>query len=431
MLKGGGMAEESIVTYLAREQRSFDVEPFNMIDGLVLATLSYLRFESVEGLRVTSPDEIFLRDLIAGPEAVHLLRDGWMRKSPHSTRFLQELSRSARYANMRICLFVDEHVDNAEKQFAAVTFLLDDGRAYVTFRGTDGTMVGWKENFNVVFREFTPAQLAAVSYTSGVASAFPGNLVLIGHSKGGSNAQYAALCVPDQVFERIDMAMNFDGPSFLSDPSPRVEEPRFKKIFHKIVPEGSLFGLLLEEGDNYRVIKSYEKVSRQHEPFSWALKGNDFLYVNDLRKRAKWADGTLNAWMKSRTVEERRVFIDLMYELLSSTEAQTIFELREKMGSTMRSILSASKQLDPERRKLVVETMRKLASVLRVETRKALEDRHDVKKAQRAERRAEHRAELQAERIAELQALQQADAQKASWTEMLIMQDAKSSSNGA
>ena len=419
------MAEECLVTYLTREQRGFDVEPFNKVDGLVLATLSYLRFECVDGLRVTSTNEILLRDIVSGPEGEALLRDGWMKKSPHSSEFLRKLVESKRYANTRVCLFVDEHVNVAEKQFAAVTFLLGDSRAYVTFRGTDGTMIGWKENFNVVFREFTPAQLAAVSYTSGVASAFPGRLVLIGHSKGGSNAQYAALCVPDQVFDRIDMTLNFDGPSFLSDPSPRVNDPRFVEVFHKIVPEGSLFGLLLEEGDNYRVIRAYEKVSRQHEPFSWALDGNDFLYVSDLKKRAKWADGTLNAWMKSRTVEERRVFIDLIYELLSSTNAHTIFELRDKMGPTMKSVLSASRQLEPEHRKLVAETMRKLASVLRVETRKALEDRHDAKKARRAERRAEHRAELQAERIAELQALQQAESQTASWAELLNIQDSK------
>lgn len=383
------MAEETIVDYLVREQRSFAEEPFNMVDGLVLATLSYLKFEENETLRVTSADAVLLHDVLTHTDRETLLRIGWMKGSPHTPAFLDALVASRRFRSTRVCLYVDEHVDNAEKQFSAVTFLLGDGRAYIAFRGTDGTMVGWKENFNIIFREFTPAQLAAVSYTSGVASAFDGPLVLIGHSKGGSHAQYAALCVPDQVFDRIDMTLNFDGPSFLSDPSPRVDDPRFIETFHKIVPEGSLFGLLLEEGTNYRVIGANAAVSRQHEPFSWLIEGNDFHYVNDLRKRAKWADGTLNAWMKSRTVEERRVFIDLIYDLLRSTNAQTIFELRDRLGSNIHTVMNASKKLDPATREMVAETMRKLVIALRVETRKALEARHDARKAQRAARKSE------------------------------------------
>lgn len=387
------MSTESIVDYLKREQRPFCAEPFNMVDGLVLATLSYLRFESNETLNVTSAETVPLREVIEGTDRETLLRDGWMKGSAYTDAFLQALLDSRRYRSARVCLYVDEHIDNSEKQFSAVTFRLGDGRSYVAFRGTDGTMVGWKENFNIMHREFTPAQLTAVSYTSGVASAFEGRLVLIGHSKGGSSAQYAALCVPQQVFERIDMTLNFDGPSFLSDPSPRVSDPRYVSTFHKIVPEGSLFGLLLEEGDNYHVIAATEKMRHCHEPFSWVVEGTGFHHVGNLSRRAKWADGTLNAWMKSRTIEERRAFIDLIYELLSVTKAQTIFELRDKLGENLNLLVREARKLDPERRKLVSATMGKLAEVLRIETRKALEERHDAKKAQRAERKNARRTQ--------------------------------------
>lgn len=373
------MLGSTIVEYLVRERRTFSEEPFNLVDGLVLATLSYLKFESCETLKVTSPEAVSLREVITGTTRDELLRMGWMKHSAYTESFLAEVVDSPRYRDISVCLYADEHVDNAEKQFSAVTFLPGDGRAYLVFRGTDGTMVGWKENFNIVFREFTPAQLTGVSYASGVASAFDERLVLIGHSKGGSHAQYAALCVPDKVFDRIDMTINFDGPSFLGDPSPRVNDPRYIENFHKIVPEGSLFGLLLEQGDNYRVIMANPAAGRQHEPFSWIIEGSDFHYVEDLRKRAKFIGDTLNAWLKLRTIEEREMFIDNIYDLLRVTDAQTIFDLRDRLGSNMRVVASAARRLDPETRSFIFDTLKKLGVAVR-------QERQRTKREQKIER---------------------------------------------
>lgn len=377
------MVENSIVDYLVQERRTFAEEPFNLVDGLVMATLSYLKFESCETLKVTSPESVPLFNIITGTKRDDLLRMGWMKGSPHTETFLAAIVQSPRYRDVRACLYADEHVDNAEKQFSAVTFLPGDGRAYLVFRGTDGTMVGWKENFNITFREFTPAQLTGVQYTCGVASAFDERLVLIGHSKGGSHAQYAALCVPDKVFDRVDMTINFDGPSFLGDPSPRVNDPRYIETFHKIVPEGSLFGLLLEQGDNYRVIAANPAAGRQHEPFSWVIDNCDFRYVEDLRKRAKLIGGTLNAWLKLRTIEEREMFIDIIYDLLRSTDAQTIFDLRDRLGSNLRIVATAAKELDPETRAFVYDTMKKLGVAMRQERHRANLEKKEARRAEK------------------------------------------------
>lgn len=377
------MACDDIVGYLVREQRPFAEEPFNLIDALVLATLSYLKFGTHEDLRVTQSRCVSLRDVVTAVPREDLLRMGWMRESLHTDGFLAAVLDSVRYRDLQVCFYAEEHIDNVEKQFSAVTFLPGDGRAYLTYGGTDGTMVGWKENFNITFRDFTPAQLAGVSYASGVASALDERLAFIGHSKGGSHAQYAALCVSDEVFERTDLVVNFDGPSFLSDPSPRVDDPRFKEVFHKIVPEGSLFGLLLERRDEYRVIGAGAKLSRQHEPYSWLIDGSDFCHVENLRRRAKWMDATLSSWLSARTVEERELFIDTVYKVLLTTEARTIFDLRDHLSVNMRKVLRASKDLDPEMRRFVIETFKMLGSSAGREVRRANEQRRSAAKRRR------------------------------------------------
>ena len=381
--EGAGLTQGTIVEYLEREQRPFSEEPFNLVDALALATLSYLKFETHEDLKITQVTRVSLRDVIQGAAREDLLRIGWMQGSPHTDAFLAAVLNSARYAPMQVCLYAEEHVDSTEKQFSAITFLPGDGRAYLTFRGTDGTMVGWKENFNITFRDFTPAQLAGVSYASGVASAVEERLAFIGHSKGGSHAHYAALCVSDEVFDRTDLVVNFDGPSFLSDPSPRVNDERFRSVFHKIVPEGSLFGLLLEQHDDYRVIGANAKLSRQHEPFSWLVEGSDFCYVEDLRRRAKWVGVTLSNWLTARTVEERELFVDTIYRVLSATEARTIFDLREHLGANLRAVLQASKDLEPDMRKFIVDTFKMLISSAGDATRKAREQRKALSKRRR------------------------------------------------
>ncbi len=403
------MAQDTIVEYLVREQRSFAEEPFNIVDALVLATLSYLKFETHEALKVTSAESVALVDVISGTDRESLLRIGWLKGSPHTNDFLDAILESARFRDTRVCLYADEHVNSTEKQFSAVTFLPGDGRAYLTFRGTDGTMIGWKENFNITFRDFTPAQLASVSYASGVASAVGERLAFIGHSKGGSHAHYAALCVSDEVFARTDMVVNFDGPSFLSDPSPRVDDPRFKAMFAKIVPEGSLFGLLLEESQDYRVIGASAKLSRQHEPFSWTVEGSDFRYVEDLRRRAKWVGTTLSGWLKTRTIAEREMFIDTIYQVLCATGAHTIFDLRDHLGQNLRAVMRASKGLDPEIRHFVAETFKMLVSTAGEETRKVRSQRKEASR-QRGAARYTKVEEAPVERAAGREALLEGDA---------------------
>jgi len=154
-----------------------------------------------------------------------------------------------------------------------------------------------------------------------------------------------------------------------------VSDPRYVENFHKIVPEGSLFGLLLEQGDNYRVIMANPAAGRQHEPFSWIIEGSDFHYVEDLRKRAKFIGATLNSWLKLRTIEEREMFIDNIYDLLKTTDAQTIFDLRERLGSNLRIVAHAAKALDPETRAFIYDTMKKLGVAVRQERRRTRQER--------------------------------------------------------
>lgn len=375
----------NIVSYLAREQRTFEEEPFNVVDGLVMATLAYLRYERYDRLPARPSEPFRLHDVLALASWRDLLAGSWMRDAADSRSFLRALMASRRYRDAFVSFYVSESSDAVEKQFSAITLTVGDGCVYLAFRGTDGSLAGWKEDFNLCFMDVTPSQQAAVAYVSGVASALPGRIVLTGHSKGGNLAQYAALCVASDVYGRITRVCNYDGPSFLGDPSPRVGDSTYRAMLFKAVPESSLFGMILEDGSDYHVVQSSAMLIFQHEPFSWLVSDGDFLYRDGLTRTALWADGTLDGWLKTRTPEQRAQFIDTIYDFVAASGVKTAADLHRNFGSIVMSVASSTAKLDPETRAFILDTFKALVGVVGRETAKSIDPRTRIRLPRRRE----------------------------------------------
>ena len=175
--------------------------------------------------------------------------------------------------------YINKIDEEEEKQFSAITVLMPDDTIYVSYRGTDNTIVGWKEDFNMSFKSHVASQLDSVKYLEEIAKEYPNiKLRVGGHSKGGNLAQYAALCTDEGTYRRIIAIYDHDGPSFLEDPSPRRTTAEYDRKLHKLVPESSAFGMILERRDDYRVVQSSASAIFQHHPFSWMVEGDDFVY---------------------------------------------------------------------------------------------------------------------------------------------------------
>lgn len=160
--------------------------PLCDVDALVLSRLSYLPLDGLvppEGATVGA----LMRQLLTSKPPLLLPEDG---------RFIPALAASQRFCEMRIMDYVNQIDLESQTQFAAITVALGDGRHFVAFRGTDGTLVGWKEDFNMAFTCPVPAQRLAAHYAASAMLRFPGEFLLGGHSKGGNLAVYAAAFCP-------------------------------------------------------------------------------------------------------------------------------------------------------------------------------------------------------------------------------------------
>ncbi len=371
---------DSIVTYITREKRSFIELPFNPVDSLVFSALCYLNFDCCSddslavydvNLDVHTQHEVLLNDILALIPAHKLSAGSWLEDSEETESFLLALRASRRYRGVSVSLYANEYSKAIDKQFSACTFRFQGAHgpiSYVAFRGTDGTFTGWKEDFNLAYQPVISSQRTALSYVSGVASAFEGSLILGGHSKGGNLAEYASLCCDDCVFERIAYVFDHDGPSFLTDPSPRRDSEAYARKLRKLVPESSAFGMILERRNDYRVVQSSAFAVFQHNPFSWIVKGEDFVYQDDINSSAHFFDETLDAWLRSKTPEERERFIQTVYDLLTDTEAESWSEFQENLTANIAAIIGAGSKLDPETKRFIGSTIAGLASSLRSQT---------------------------------------------------------------
>ena len=349
---------QNLITYAEAHLDTFHQRPPGAVDSLILSWMANLHFPpEVHPLHTWAG--LPLRDLFRAELFPTLFHDLW---DPTSTRTLfTALAASPRFREVRLMGYTTQTDLDQEMQFTAVTFQLRPDLCYVAFGGTDTSLVGWKENFNMTFLSPVPAQSQAARYLTQAASHCAGDLLVGGHSKGGNLAVYAAASVSPDIQTRIRRVYSHDGPGF---PRTFLDSPGYGAIrdrVEKTVPQDSVVGLLLEN-ETCQIIQSSRRMSLlQHDPFSWMVEGNGFLPAEALSDEARFWDRTLDGWADRVPPQEREGFFDALYDILTSTKADSLGDLADDIPA----LLGAARNLDPETRGLLRRTFRALGASLR------------------------------------------------------------------
>ena len=240
---------------------------------------------------------------------------------------LLQFYRSLTFGEANLYGYRDVLLEEEQTQFAAVTFLLDDGTAFVAFRGTDTSMVGWKEDFNMSFMQVVPAQLMALDYVRNLQAELWQSLRLGGHSKGGNLAVFAAARSSPGMQERILEVYNHDGPGFndylMGDVGYQAMVPKI----HTYLPQSSVIGMLLEHEEPYTVIRSRQVGLLQHDFYSWEVKGPHFVPVEEITAGSRFLNGTVKNWLSGMTVQERSQVVDALFGLLKMGELDSALDI--------------------------------------------------------------------------------------------------------
>lgn len=345
--------------------------PFNEVDNLVLAELSYLNFQGI----VPGPRE---RDSVTIAQAAKaVFADGRKPKMgvivpDEVPDMLEKLANCPRFSHMKLSGYVD-HVDQEEgEQFAALVIETGDRHIYVSYRGTDDTLAGWREDLELACAPQVPAQSMALDYLLWAARRFPRRgLRLGGHSKGGNLAVYAGVFCNPLFQRRITEIWSNDGPGFNRDILNLPEHRRVADRIHTIVPKSSVVGMLLEHEETYTVVDSDHLGLWQHDGFSWQVMGDHFITLPQLGEQAAAGSLAIREWVHSMPAQRRSQFVKALFDVLTASGAETLTDLKEDSLKAVVPMLKAMKDMDKETREGIWDF---LQLVLVFNTRMVLED---------------------------------------------------------
>ncbi len=343
-----------------RGDLSLGQNDFNEVDGLVLSAFSYIPFELI-------PDELWnhltIHDACEYLLSLKNIKEKILFKQDYD--LLVALKDCDRFKNMRLYEYINRIDTKTQTQFSAILIQIQKNLYCVCFRGTDNTLVGWKEDFNMTFTTPVPAQEMAVKYFEHIATEpifqFGTKYILCGHSKGGNLAIYASAFCKPRLQKKIVSIWNYDGPGF-DDKILKTEE--YLHICNKAstyVPQSSIIGMMLGHEEKYTIVHSTHQIDiLQHEHYTWDIRGNHFVYLDTVTNRSKFVDVTLKDWLSNLDYKEREVFVDAIYNILSQTNSFTFTEFGDNWFSNVKTILKSIQNLDGNTRKQLTRALKVL-----------------------------------------------------------------------
>ena len=335
----------------------FSHSPLNEIDSLIFTELSYLPFEhfvphinSNEKLLLSEVADRFF-DVYDEDRSIGAILPG-----PEIIRLFRMVCRSNRFAEVKMWAYVNEISKDAEKQFSAMCFSWGKKNTFIAFRGTDDTLVGWKENLNMALFTPIPAQTEGVEYVEKIAKLTKDRLYLGGHSKGGNISVYSALNVNPKVKKRIVTVFNYDGPGFTDKFTDMVNDSVTVEKIRNIMPEGSIIGRIFDIIGEHEIVKSFNKGVMQHDAFSWSVMGAEFVNANEFENGSDEFHQLLKAWVSKMPEEDRHRFVESFYRLATTTNASTLSDIMIDKMKFIFGIISAK----GDDKKVVIDGLKRL-----------------------------------------------------------------------
>ena len=352
----------NIMDYISwRGDLSFEQSQFNEVDNLILACFSYVNLDGISA--VTKQKGIGLKKLTKEFMKLHTMKEleadkSFIRLAPF---MMMKMAKSVRFGKCVVRNYVNDIVTEAEQQFAAMEIVLEDGTSYVSFRGTDDTIIGWKEDFNLS-TGVVPAQKRAIEYLQKISEHTDGMLRVGGHSKGGNLAIYGSVMCKS-AHEKILEIYSNDGPGFSRE---FQELPEMKEMMPKIIriiPEYSIIGTLLEHEKEPVIVASSSKGLLQHDGFSWEVQGPALVRRDSLNKTALRFIEILHKWIDGMDTEQKRLLIEDLFATLQASGYENLSEVQSGGLKSLAAMVKRVEKFAPESRGMMMELLTAICGV--------------------------------------------------------------------
>ncbi len=378
---------KNIIDYVKEYgSHTFSESPLNEVDALVLSQLAYLDYRQFVPTLEEYNAPVSIQHIYNHPECDKILDGYWYREE--NKALFAAAAESVRFGSLKLNYYVNVVNEDKEVQFSAVTYVLDDKNAFVAYRGTDATIIGWKEDLNLAFSKPVYSQQLSVKYMEQVASYIGGNFYAGGHSKGGNLAMYAAMNCSEDARENLICVYSNDGPGFRPEILQAGNYEAIAERAVKFIPRSSVVGVLLESQNYYEVVESGSIGLLQHNSFSWKVEGASFVRAKNMKDSKIFWDAAMNEWILSLTEEELHSFIDTFYQVVCASEAKDVFQMGANWKKSMQSMGEALRGIDEETGKAIRKIIHALFDTAREMARAEITERgqevtREVKELQR------------------------------------------------
>ena len=334
---------------------SFEERAFSEIDALVLTELEYLPLEKVVPSDENGENFVTVKEIAEYMQEhkQELFDENPMMITEERHEVSQVIADAPRFQSLKFFGVVSEWDKDTTKQFAAVTVEVEPSVRLVVFRGTDETLIGWKEDFLMTYSPLVAAQTDAKEYLAKQASLCDGDLMISGHSKGGNLAIYAAATQEEDVQLRIVDIFCFDSPGLYRSVLETKGYQNIVPLAMRYIPQDSLVGLMLESEVPYVIVKSNATGAMQHSAMTWEIEDGQFIKMEKLTKNSQLNDQTFKKWTESVSDEELELFWNVFFELLFSVGIDTVNDLYGQFMHYVQEFLKAAGNMDEEKRELL------------------------------------------------------------------------------
>ncbi len=338
---------------------SFKNFVFNEIDALLFAMLSYVQFNGIvpekknESISLKKACELFLKK-----HSKKEKNQDWMFEITYP--IVENIQNCNRYKNTRLYNFIS--IVNENCQFGAMT-IRDSSFTYISFEGTDSSIIGWKEDLELFYKYPIPSQTLAKEYLENTLNLFDRNVYIGGHSKGGNLAMYATMNCKKAIMNKVKHVYNFDGPGFFKEVIESSSYEELSKKLTTILPEESVVGLSLYQKD-YKVVPSSNFAIMQHDATSWEIFGSYFV-KGKLSRKSEKLQKNLIEYIETMNMEERKRFVETSFQVFEKTKITNVMQLKDLKISTLLTFMKEIKNIPSETKRNFVAIMRLLITTMR------------------------------------------------------------------
>lgn len=338
----------------------FAKSPLNEIDAMIFSEISYFKYS--EFIK-KNKDKIRIKDIYDLSRLKRFLDRPAFKQD--DLELMTSLCGNPRFNNIVISNFVK--ISNAKKseQFSAITLTLPNSDIVVCFRGTDSTLTGWKEDFDMAYLDSVPSQIDARNYLKNILrKTRKRKIFIVGHSKGGNLAVYSYLSQTEIMKKKIERVYCFDGPSLSDHIKEKFNYKKYAFKIYKFVPEQSIIGMIYDAPENCIIVQSQSSYLSQHNMYNWIISGNELMRTNDITGLIKELDSAVNEWLKTSTVVEKEMFVETFYGITLKAGFENSVEMIKEKTKTISLIIEKYRELDKETKSKMSRLIKSLVSVV-------------------------------------------------------------------